>query len=266
MAQSYETLLYDVRDGVCTITLNRPEVFNAFNEALTADLGAALEACAQDEAVRAVVITGAGKAFCAGQDLKELEARYAAQVGGYLGPRLRREYNPVILRMRNLEKPVVAAVNGVAAGAGCSLALAADLRVMAASATLIEVFVNVGLVPDCGSTLTLPRLVGLGKALELCFTGDRVGAEEALRLGLANKVVADGDLLAETYKLAERLASLPTRAIGLTKRLINQSFDNTLEQQLEAEACVQEIADQTADHLEGVRGFLAKRKPSFQGK
>ena len=266
MTPRYETIRYELKDAVCTITLNRPEVFNAFNEALTADLGAALTAAEKDDAVRAVVITGAGKAFCAGQDLKDLEAQYAGGKIAYLGPRLRRDYKPVILKMRNLEKPIVAAVNGVAAGAGCSLALAADLRVMAARATLIEVFVNVGLVPDCGSTLTLPRLVGMGKALELCFTGDRVSAEEALRLGLANKVVPDDRLMEKTGKLARRLASLPTRAIGLTKRLINQSFDNTLEQQLEAEASIQEIADQTADHLEGLRAFIEKRKPTFQGR
>ncbi|HUU84230.1 MAG TPA: enoyl-CoA hydratase-related protein [Phycisphaerae bacterium] len=266
MAQRYDTLLYDVQEGVCTITLNRPEVFNAFNEALTSDLGAALDACAIDEGVRAVVITGAGKAFCAGQDLKDLQTQYAGGEIAYLGPRLRRDYNPVILRMRNLEKPVIAAVNGVAAGAGCSLALAADLRIMGAGATLIEVFINVGLVPDCGSTLTLPRLVGMGKALELCFTGDRVTAEEAHRLGLANEVAPDGQLMEAANKLAGRLARMPTRAIGLTKRLINQSFDHTLEQQLEAEARMQETADKTADHVEGICAFLEKRKPSFQGR
>ncbi len=266
MAPSYETIRYEIDNGVCTITLNRPAACNACNEAMTADLSAALQACEQDRAVRAVVLTGAGKAFCSGQDLKELQARYAGGVTSYLGGRLRREYNPVILKMRNLEKPVVAAVNGVAAGAGCSLALAADLRVMAESATLIEVFVNVGLVPDCGSTLFLPRLVGMSKALELCFIGDKVSAEEALRLGLANRVAPDDRLMAETYKLAGRLASLPTRAIGLAKQLINQSFDRTLEQQLEAEACVQEIADQTADHREGLRAFIEKRKPAFQGR
>lgn len=266
MAGRYETILYDISEAVCTITLNRPEAYNACSEALTRDLAGALLACEEDQSVRAVVITGAGKAFCAGQDLKELAERYAKQVGGYLGPRLRREYNPLFLRIRNLEKPVIAAVNGVAAGAGCSLALAADLRIMAESASLIEVFINVGLVPDCASTLTLPRLVGMGKALELCFTGDRVSAAEALRVGLANKVVPDDCLMDETGKLARRLASLPTRAIGLTKRLINQSFDHTLEQQLEAEAYLQEIADQTADHLEGLRAFLEKREPGFLGR
>ena len=266
MTPRYETILYEVKDAVCTITLNRTAAYNACNEAMTADLAAALEACEQDQAVRAVVITGAGKAFCSGQDLKDLQAQYAGGRVAYLGGRLRRDYNPVILKIRNLEKPVVAAVNGVAAGAGCSLALAADLRVMAESASLIEVFVNVGLVPDCGSTLFLPRLVGMSKALELCFTGDKVSAEEALRLGLANRVAPDDRLMAETYRLAGRLASLPTRAIGLTKRLLNQSFDNTLEQQLEAEAAMQEIADQTADHLEGLRAFIEKRKPAFQGR
>ncbi len=266
MSGDYETILCEIRDAVCTITLNRPAVFNALNETLGQDMSAALDRCGEDQAVRAVVITGIGKAFCSGQDLKELRARYATGKIDYLGGQLRRGYNPVILKMFKLEKPIVAAVNGVAAGAGCSLALAADLRVMAESASLIEVFVNVGLVPDCASTLTLPRLVGLSKALELCFTGDKVSAAEALRLGLANKVVTDEHLMEETHALAARLAAMPTRAIGLMKRLIHQSFDNTLEEQLEAEAAMQEIADQTEDHLEGLRAFAEKRKPQFRGQ
>ncbi len=266
MVHNYETIQYDVRDAVCTITLNRPDVYNAFNEAMTIEVLAALRAAGKDDSVRAVVVTGSGKAFCSGQDLKELKERYVDGFVPVLGERLRKGYNPIILKMRQMEKPVIAAVNGVAAGAGCSLALAADVRIMAESATLIEVFVNVGLIPDSGSTYTLVRLVGMGKAFELCATGDKVTAKEALRLGLTNRVVADDALSCQAHELACRLATLPTRAIGLTKRLLNQAFDNTLEQQLEAEAFVQETAGQTADHFEGVRAFIEKRKPKFQGK
>ncbi len=168
--------------------------------------------------------------------------------------------------MRQIEKPIIAAINGVAAGAGCSLALACDLRVMAEGAKLIEVFVNVGLIPDSGSTFTLPRLVGLGQAMELCFTGDRVNAADALRLGLTNKVVADDELSDAAHAWAHQLAAMPTRALGLTKRLLNQTFDNTLEEQLEAEAFVQETAGKTKDHFEGVRAFIEKRTPEFKGE
>lgn len=266
MSSSSSTILFESNAGVATITLNRPDVYNAFNEAMTTELLAALRAAGKDDSVRAVVVTGSGKAFCSGQDLKELKELYVDGFVPVLGERLRQGYNPIILKMRQMEKPVIAAVNGVAAGAGCSLALAADVRIMAESATLIEVFVNVGLVPDSGSTYTLARLVGMGKAFELCATGDKVTAKEALRLGLANKVVADDALSGQAHELACRLAKLPTKAIGLTKRLLNQAFDNTLEQQLEAEAFVQETAGQTADHFEGVRAFIDKRKPKFQGK
>lgn len=263
---NYIAITYAIDAGVATLTLNRPEVYNACNAAMTDELDAALKAAAKDPAVRALILTGAGKAFCSGQDLKDLEAQYGPGGTPVLGERLRRGYNPVILRLRSLEKPVIAAVNGVAAGAGCSLALAADLRFMAASATLIEVFINVGLVPDSGSTWTLPRLVGLGKALELCCTGDKVAADEALRLGLTNRVFPDDQLLEQTRQFAARLAAMPTRAIGLTKRLLNQAFDNTLEQQLELEAFYQETAGKTADHFEGVRAFIEKRRPVFRGQ
>ena len=266
MAAEYETIKYEVRDAVCTITLNRPEVYNAFNETMTAELLSALKTAERDASIRALIITGAGKAFCSGQDLKTLKDNYVKGYVPVLGERLRKGYNPMILKMRNMEKPIIAAVNGVAAGAGCSLALAADLRIMAESATLIEVFVHVGLVPDSGSTYMLPRLVGMGKAFELCATGDKVSAKEALRLGLTNRVVADDAVVGQAEEWAGRLANLPTKAIGLTKRLINRAFDHTLEQQLEAEAFVQKTAGETADHFEGVRAFIEKRKPEFHGK
>jgi 2-(1,2-epoxy-1,2-dihydrophenyl)acetyl-CoA isomerase len=263
---TYETIQYELADGVATITLNRPEVFNAFNDAMTTELTAAFKAISRDSEVRAVIITGAGKAFCSGQDLKELESQYVDGFVPVLGDRLRKGYNPMIQRMRDLDKPIVAAINGVAAGAGCSLALAADLRVMATSATLVEVFIHVGLVPDSGSSFFLPRLVGMGMAMEMCMLGGKVTAEDAERMGLTNRVAQDGETLDAAKKLASRLAALPTRGLGLTKRLLNGSFDKALPDQLAAEAFAQETAGKTADHFEGVRAFIEKRKPDFTGR
>lgn len=261
-----QTIAVSTVDRICTITLNRPDVLNAFDDQLTTELGEALKNAERDAAVRVIVITGAGRAFSSGQDLGDLKAKYVPGYVPNLGDDLRRRYNPIIKRIREMDKPVIAAVNGVAAGAGCSLALACDLRIASDQASFIEVFVNVGLIPDSGSTFMLPRLVGLGKALELCWTGQKVDAHEALRLSLVNQVVPGAELQESTRKLAGRLASLPARAIALTKRLMNQSLRNTLEAQLEAEAYDQETAGKTADHNEGVLAFLEKRKPDFQGK
>lgn len=253
-------------DHICTITLNRPEVLNAFNDQLTTELHDALKNAERDANVRVIVITGAGRAFSSGQDLGDLKEKYVPGYVPNLGDDLRRRYHPIIKKIREMDKPVIAAVNGVAAGAGCSLALACDLRIASDQASFIEVFINVGLIPDSGSTFMLPRLVGLGKAMELCCTGQKVDAAEALRLGIVNKMVASDQLLPETIKLAAKLASLPARAIALTKRLLNQSATNTLDQQLVAEAYDQETAGKTADHHEGVVAFLEKRKPTFQGQ
>ncbi|MHC4948196.1 MAG: enoyl-CoA hydratase-related protein [Planctomycetota bacterium] len=265
-AGAYETIAVETADHVCTITLNRPDVLNAINDAVTTELGDALKAAARDADVRVVVITGAGRAFSSGQDLGDLKKRYVPGYVPELGDNLRRRYNPVITRIREMDKPVIAAVNGVAAGAGCSLALACDLRVASADATFIEVFINVGLIPDSGSTFMLPRLVGLGRAMEMCFTGGKVAADEAARIGLVNKVVDPDRLMEETRSLAGRLARLPARGMALTKRLLNESFDHDLRGQLEAEAFAQETAGRTKDHFEGVTAFLEKRKPSFTGE
>ncbi|NOT02484.1 MAG: 2-(1,2-epoxy-1,2-dihydrophenyl)acetyl-CoA isomerase [Phycisphaerales bacterium] len=259
-------LLVENENAVRTLRLNRPDVLNAFNDDLLAALVKETKAAVRDDSVRCLVIAAAGRAFCSGQDLDTVKARMADPLAPELGQHLRNLYNPLIATIRTMEKPVIAAVNGVAAGAGCSLALACDLRVAAASASFIEVFINVGLVPDSGSTFTLPRLVGMGRAMEMVFTGRKVDADEALRIGLVNQVVPDDDLPAATIKLATKLASLPTRGIGLTKRAFNRSWTVDLDDQLEYEACLQTTAGKTADHAEGVRAFLEKRKPQFTGR
>jgi 2-(1,2-epoxy-1,2-dihydrophenyl)acetyl-CoA isomerase len=264
--QDYETIGVETVDRICTITMNRPDVYNALNDKITFELQDALKGAARDKDVRVVVLTGAGKAFCSGQDLGDLKAKYVPGHVPHLGPDLLKRYNPIITRIREMDKPVIAAVNGVAAGAGMSFALACDMRIASEHASFIEVFINVGLIPDSGSTWMLPRLVGLAKAMELCLTAHKVSADEALQLGLVNRVVPAQDLVAETTAVARRFASLPARGIALTKRLLNQSYDNTLEQQLEAEAFAQETAGLTEDHYEGVVAFIEKRKPDFKGK
>jgi 2-(1,2-epoxy-1,2-dihydrophenyl)acetyl-CoA isomerase len=267
MPTGYETLLVESAGNVCTVTLNRPDSLNSLNETMTAELATVLRELSYDPQVRCVVITGAGRAFSSGQDLGDLKKLYSnPEHVPHLADELRRRYNPIITGLRDLEKPVLAAVNGVAAGAGLSLALACDLRVAADKASFIEAFVNVGLVPDSANTFFLPRLVGLGKALELCFTGDKVSAADALSLGLVNKVVPADELMKATHELAARLANLPTRAIGLMKQLLYRSFNSDLDAQLEAEALAQETAALTADHREGVMAFFEKRRANFQGR
>jgi 2-(1,2-epoxy-1,2-dihydrophenyl)acetyl-CoA isomerase len=264
---NYETIQVATADSVCTVTLNRPESLNSFNDQLTTDLINVTKELRRDAQVRAVILTGAGRAFSSGQDLGDLKKKYSdpAHVA-HLGNDLRRRYGPLISGLRELEKPVIAAVNGVAAGAGMSLALACDIRIASEKASFIEVFVNVGLVPDSASTFMLPRLVGLGKAMELCFTGDKVSAEDALRWGIVNKVVPADQLIPAATEMATKLAKLPTKAIGLTKRLLNQAGTSDLAAQLEAEAFAQETAGLSADHREGVMAFFEKRQPNFTGK
>jgi len=256
-----QTLLVAQTDGVLTVTLNRPDVLNAVNEQLSRDLQDVLRFADRSTDIRCIVLTGAGRGFCSGQDLRD---RAGAGDVSY-GDSIRRRYNPLIQRLSALEKPVIAAVNGVAAGAGCNLALAADMRIASDRARFIEVFSRIGLIPDSGGTYHLPRLVGLAKAFELAYTADEVPAEEALRIGLVNRVVPHDDLMTVTTDLARRLAAGPTRGYGLTKRAIRYGLGASLEASLEYEAHMQEIAGRTADHREGVAAFFEKRKARFEG-
>ena len=257
----YTCLLYEVRDGIATITLNRPDVFNAFNDPQSYELQDALKQVARDATVRAVVLTGAGRAFCSGQDLKAAQGEEKRSFYDSLHKR----YNPIIRAMRGLPKPIIGRLNGVAAGAGCSLVLACDAIIASTDASLIEVFINIGLVPDSGSSYFLPRLVGTLKAFELCTLGSKVSAEEALRLGLVNQVVSPEQLDEATYALAARYAAAPTKSIGLIKQMLNKAGASTLDEMLDYEAYCQQIAGESQDYQEGVQAFLEKRKPQFRG-
>lgn len=259
---SFEMILTALEGGVLTITLNRPEVLNAVNEQLSTELGEALRFAERTAEVRAVILTGAGRGFCSGQDLRD---RAVEEPVAY-GDSVRQRYNPIVLKLRTIEKPIIAAVNGVAAGAGCNLALAADLRIASDRASFIEVFSRIGLIPDSGGTFFLPRLIGLGKATELAFTADPVDATEALHLGLVNRVVPHEELMSATLELARRFAEGPTRGFGLTKRGFNMGLALSLEATLEYEAHLQTIAGRTADHHEGVAAFVEKRRPRFEGR
>jgi 2-(1,2-epoxy-1,2-dihydrophenyl)acetyl-CoA isomerase len=258
---SYNTIIYEKENGVATLTLNRPQSLNAFIPEMNKEVLDALKDAERDKEVRCVVITGAGRAFCAGQDLK---GRTSEQKGS-LGDSLREKYNPMIRQIRQMETIVIAAVNGVAAGAGCNLALACDLRVASEDAKFIQSFVRVGLAPDSGGSFILPRLVGLSKAMELLLLGDPVDAQEAQRIGLVARVLPAADFAKSTKDIAERVARAP-RGVGLIKRAVNHAMLRETESDLEYEAYLQEIAGRSADYDEGVRAFLEKRTPVFTGK
>jgi 2-(1,2-epoxy-1,2-dihydrophenyl)acetyl-CoA isomerase len=249
------------REGaVLTITLNRPDVLNAFNGAMHKALAGALRD-ARDPEVRAVVITGAGRGFCVGQDLSEFR-----DSAGDIGERLRSTYHPNVLAIRALDKPVIAAVNGAAAGAGMSFACACDLRIASDAAVFVPAFVSIGLVPDSGGTFFVTRLLGYARAFEWLCSGRRLSAAEAHAWGLVNEVVDADALPARAAEVAAQLAALPTRGIGMTKRLLDRAGTSTLDEQLEREAHLQAAATQTDDFREGVQAFLEKREPTFQGR
>lgn len=258
----YNSILLDIQGGCATITLNRADVFNAFNDEQSYELQDALKQVARNAAVRVVVITGAGKAFCSGQDLKAI----AGAEKRSLEESLHKRYNPIIRAMRAMPKPIIARVNGVAAGAGCSLALAADLIVAAESAKFIEVFVNVGLVLDSGSSYFLPRLVGSARAFEMSTMASRITAQQAYDWGMVNKVVADDQLDQAVADYVTYYEHAPTKAIALMKKMLNKSFHSDLDTMLDYEAQCQQIAGNSADYREGVNAFNEKRKPVFKGE
>lgn len=259
---TYNCLLFEKKDNVTTITLNRPDVFNAFNDEQSYELQDALKQAKRDSETRVVVLTGAGKAFCSGQDLKAIAG---AEKRSFIDS-LHKRYNPIIREMRNMPKPIICKLNGVAAGAGCSLALASDFIIASEQASLIEVFINVGLVLDSGSSFFLPRLVGSARAFELSTMGSKVTAKQALEWGMINRCVPAEQLDEETVKIVEYYANAPTKAIGLMKKMLNKSFNSDLETMLEYEAYCQEIAGSSYDNKEGVAAFNEKRKPQFKGQ
>lgn len=257
-----DSILFNIENGVAKITLNRPKVFNSINQEMAFRFQSCLDECATNDEIRAVYLTGTGKAFCAGQDLAEI----VSPDGPELTDIVSKHYNPIILRIRQLEKPVVCAVNGVAAGAGANIALACDITIAKESASFIQAFSKIGLIPDSAGTFFLPRIIGMQRATALQFLGDKVSAADAADMGMIYKAVSDETFEEETLKIANKLAKMPTKGIGLTKRLLNQSYSNNLEEQLAQEGICQTIAGQTDDYKEGVNAFLEKRKPTFMGK
>ncbi len=262
---SQPSILFDVQDGYAAITLNRPDRLNSFNVEMHARLRAALGEAKRRSDIRAVLLTGAGRGFCAGQDLSDRVVQAGAEPVD-LGGTLSTHYNPLIRTLRELPKPIVCAVNGVAAGAGANIALACDIVIAARSASFVEAFCKIGLVPDSGGTYFLPRLVGSARALGLALLGDKLSAEEAAAWGLVWRCVDDGALMDEARSLAARLAAGPTKGFGDIKRAFYASAGNTLDAQLDLERDLQRELGRTEDYREGVQAFMEKRAPCFKGK
>ena len=256
------SILFEKIGGVAKITLNRPNKYNSFNREMAFALHQRLDECASDDSIRAVYLTGAGKAFCAGQDLAEA----IDPEGPGIQRIVREHYNPIIRKIRALEKPVVAAINGVAAGAGANIAFACDITIATESASFIQAFSKIGLIPDSAGTFFLPRIIGFQKASALMMLGDKVKAPEAEAMGMIYKSVPNEEFEETAMKTAQKLAKMPTKGLGLTKRLLNKSVTNDLEAQVNLEEELQAAAGATYDYQEGVNAFLEKRKPEFKGK
>jgi 2-(1,2-epoxy-1,2-dihydrophenyl)acetyl-CoA isomerase len=256
------SILFEIKNGIGIITLNRPEKFNAFNREMALSLQEKLNECSTNREVRAVLLTGNGKAFCAGQDLQELTGDDPIAFDKIL----KEHYNPIVTQIRNLAKPVIAAVNGVAAGAGANIALACDVVVASESASFIQAFSKIGLIPDSGGTFFLPRLIGFQRASAIMMLGDKISAAEALQIGMLYKVFPADSFLTESLAIAATMASMPTRSFELTKKALNASMHNSFAQQLELEDQLQLEAANTKDYAEGVEAFLQKRTPVYSGE
>ncbi len=259
---THDHIQFNIDQGVARITLNRPDKLNSFNQAMAYDVQNALDHCMENSEVRCVLITGAGRGFCAGQDLEEAIAPDSARIEEHVETK----YNPMVRKIRAIEKPVIAAVNGVAAGACANLAFCCDIVIAAESAKFIQSFINIGLVPDTGGTYFLPRIVGLHRATAMTMLGEKMTADEARDIGLVYRVFPDAELAEAATELAQRMAKMPTRALGLTKRMLNQSLRHTLDEQLAVERELQGQAGRTTDNAEGIAAFLEKRKPVFRGE
>lgn len=259
---SNNSILLKIENNVAYITLNRPEVFNSFNREMALKLQQILDDCEENKDVRAIVLTGNGKAFCAGQDLKEVTT---PEVNPGFKKILEEHYNPIILRIRTIEKPIIAAINGVAAGAGANIALACDVVIADEKASFIQAFSLIGLIPDSAGTFFLPRLIGFQKASALAMLGDKVSAQEAERIGMIYKYIPSDKFKNEIDAIAAKMANLPTKALGLIKRTFNKSLTNNLEEQLALESKYQIEAAGGDDYAEGVAAFMEKRKPEFKG-
>ncbi len=257
------SILKTIQNNIATLILNRPEVFNSFNREMALLLQSELDACEKNPEVRAIVITGSGKAFCAGQDLKEVTS---PELNPGFKKILEEHYNPIISRIRNIEKPIIGAINGVAAGAGANIALACDVVIASENASFIQAFSKIGLIPDSAGTFFLQRLIGFQKASALMMLGDKVSAQEAEKLGMVYKVFSSENFSEEINTIAHTLANMPTKALGLTKRLLNNSMQNSLEEQLKLESKLQIESAQSEDYAEGVDALVNKRKPNFKGK
>ena len=261
---SSESIQFNVQDHLATINLNRPDVLNSFNREMALALQDVLKSCDENDDIRAIYLTGNGRAFCAGQDLEEV----VSENGPDLTTIVSGHYNPIVTQLRSIEKPIVCFVNGVAAGAGANIALACDIVFASENASFIQAFSKIGLIPDSGGTYTLPRLIGWQKASALMMLGDKISADKAERMGMIYKVisVSDNEATNEAFKSAIKMSEMPTVGLGLTKRALNLSLTHSIEDQLKVEEKLQTLAGSTEDYREGVNAFLEKRKPEFKGR